>query len=99
MLRRILFIIGITLIALTFVGCDEDPPKETEAVYYKIYRENGDNSFTVWTITEAPTIKGTFLCWRAAGTTHNMCISGSITMMPVIVEKPKVIAKEGKEKK
>jgi len=70
------FVISVTA---TMYGCSsEDKPE----YYYKIYKSNGENNYTMWTVKSTPNLRDGFVCWTNDNG-GNFCISGNITIVPI----------------
>ena len=60
------------------VACDDE---KSPVWHYKVYRENFDGTYTLWTMNEKPDRNEGFLCWTKKDGSE-FCISGKITIEP-----------------
>lgn len=85
-LMRPFLYIAICLIILISVLCaceQQNEPKYTH--YYKIYRQNQDGTLTEWEVHKQIEMDGAFVKWEQEQGLQ-FCISGVITVVPVIIE-------------
>jgi hypothetical protein len=80
-MSAIVALLLILTAAVILVGCDEDEKKPI--IHWKVFRENADGNYTMWTMTEKPEAEEGFLCWTEKEG-NEICISGKITLQSFI---------------
>ena len=67
----------VALILCVFtLGCDED---EKPVYHWKVFRENSDGNYTMWSMPKKPKMENGFACWDLDDGT-SICISGKLTI-------------------